>query len=90
MIFIESDIYSSASSICSEVFFSSSLQEIYEQSSLYFVYTVSIVGFYLFLKSYQKELINNFDNKILNKQIENIMEISELKNGVVFCYSEKI
>ena len=44
------------------------------------VYTVSIVGFYLFLKSYQKELINNFDNKILNKQIENIMEIFELKS----------
>ncbi len=43
------------------------------------VYTVSIVGFYMFLKSYQKELINNFDTKILNKQIENIMEISELK-----------
>lgn len=43
------------------------------------VYTVSITGFYMFLKSYQKELINNFDTKILNKQIENIMEISELK-----------
>ena len=44
------------------------------------VYTVSITGFYMFLKSYQKELINNFDTKILNKQIENIMEISELKS----------
>ena len=37
------------------------------------VYTVSITGFYMFLISYQKELINNFDTKILNKQIENIM-----------------
>lgn len=43
------------------------------------VYTVSITGFYMFLKSYQKELINNFDTEILNKQIENIIEISELK-----------
>ena len=31
------------------------------------VYTVSIVGFYLFLKSYQKELINNFDNKKISQ-----------------------
>lgn len=43
------------------------------------VYIISIVGFYMFLKKYQDELINNFDTRILNKQIENIVEISDLK-----------
>lgn len=43
------------------------------------VYVISITGFYLFLRAYQDELINNFDTKILKKQIENIAELSSLK-----------
>lgn len=43
------------------------------------VYVISIIGFYLFLRAYQDELINNFDTRILKKQIKNITEISKIK-----------
>lgn len=43
------------------------------------VYLISITGFYLFLQKYQDEITNNYDDRILHKQIDNIMEIYELK-----------
>lgn len=49
-------------------------------AALLSVYIISIVGFYLFMNFYQENQITNFDNKLLNKQINNIIELSSLKD----------
>ena len=44
------------------------------------VYMVSIAGFHIFMIAYEKKIISDFDNKTLEKQIKNMIEINKIKN----------
>ena len=48
--------------------------------ALFAAYIVSIIGFYLFIKFFQEEQITNFNNARLEKQINKIIEISNVKD----------
>jgi sensor histidine kinase regulating citrate/malate metabolism len=49
--------------------------------AIFSVYVISIVGFYLFLNKYDKNLVTSFDNKLYERQINAILNLGKVKEA---------